>query len=74
MRAPLIVAAGGSMCRSIAPRKSAASGHAACSRCCLFRLASPMASPRLAEGRDHGFDGEKQCSAVFWIFDELGAL
>src|SRR6185437_1369368 len=49
---------------------------------CLFSLLSLSLgfthawhpSPSLAEGRDHGFDREKQSSAVFRIFDELGAL
>jgi hypothetical protein len=55
-------------------RKSSACGQAACSRCCLsFAWLHPWhRSPSLAEGRDHGFDGEKQGSAVLRIFFDQG--
>jgi hypothetical protein len=36
-------------------------------------MAHPTPSPSSAERRDHGFDGEKQGSAVGRIFDEFGA-
>src|SRR6266566_7499727 len=75
MRAPLIAATGGRTRRSIMPRKLSECGQVDFSCRCFRRLASPILPlPSLAEGRDHGFDGEKQGSALGRIFDEFRAF
>src|SRR5579863_6168995 len=75
IRAPLIAATGGSICRSTTPKNCPNAAKRIVPADASSVWPHPSLSPRgLAEGRNHRFDGEKQGPAVFRIFDELGAL
>lgn len=48
-------------------------GHLLAQLFLSFGFVHRIAPQVLAKGRDHRFDGEKQSSATFWVFDEFRA-